>query len=559
MTQRFLCFLTAAMLCLAVPQSAWAQAEDEISFQAFYDGLAPYGEWVYTEDYGYVWQPSVDEGWRPYTDGSWAYTDGGWTWLSNEPWGWATYHYGRWIETDDRGWLWIPGTEWAPAWVSWRSNDEYVGWAPLPPEAVWQDQGFGTAVDVEYNIPPAYYSFIPVRYFGAPLLASYCLPRNRNIVIFRNTRNITRIRNVNNFIFIDGPDYDRFSRWSETPIRRAKLQRRNDFDYERIRAGKANNWVEGDTVNVIAPRFRAGRDDARPAKVSAELRGDQLQRVGRPRDPQRGQKAAEAQRERRQADGAAPWDRDVGAIERQREEFRREQRQTRRQGESPTGDATARRDQIAEAARQRELRGQQQGPDGEKPKRQQAELSREERQQAPSAQQQQRRRVASERQQQEEGFQEQRRQETMRNQERRNVEGIQQDAQRQQQREAMREQQQQRSANLQRQQQEQRNAAREQMQRQQQEQQRQAVQREQQQQRKQESPKQRQRDQGQEQKQQAQRQQQQRQQEARPQRQQQQEAQQPRQQQKRQDGGQGRGGDQRGEDKKKKDKGQDEE
>src|SRR2546423_9736807 len=29
----------------------------------------------------------------------------------------------------------VPGDEWAPAWVSWRSSKDYVGWAPLPPEA----------------------------------------------------------------------------------------------------------------------------------------------------------------------------------------------------------------------------------------------------------------------------------------------------------------------------------------------------------------------------------------------------------------------------------------
>lgn len=34
----------------------------------------------------------------------------GWTWFSDEPFGWATYHYGRWAWDSQAGWLWVPGT-----------------------------------------------------------------------------------------------------------------------------------------------------------------------------------------------------------------------------------------------------------------------------------------------------------------------------------------------------------------------------------------------------------------------------------------------------------------
>ena len=69
-----------------------------ISIQTFYDELLPYGEWIYTSEYGYVWRPYVDnqEGFRPYSSkGNWVYTDLGWTWVSDYRWGWATFHYGR--------------------------------------------------------------------------------------------------------------------------------------------------------------------------------------------------------------------------------------------------------------------------------------------------------------------------------------------------------------------------------------------------------------------------------------------------------------------------------
>jgi hypothetical protein len=107
-------------------------------YSTFFTRLDPEGDWIETSNYGYVWQPRVarqSHSWRPYTVGRWVYTDAGWTWISEEPFGWATYHYGRWTRLRNLGWIWVPGNEWAPAWVSWRSNNDYVGWAPLPPEA----------------------------------------------------------------------------------------------------------------------------------------------------------------------------------------------------------------------------------------------------------------------------------------------------------------------------------------------------------------------------------------------------------------------------------------
>ena len=121
-------------LSLAATQQLKA---DDVSFDFFYNNLND-GNWVEVGDYGYCWQPNAarESSWRPYADGYWAYTDVGWTWVSNEDFGWATYHYGRWARLADTGWVWIPGTEWGPAWVSWRTGGDQVGWAPLPPAAV---------------------------------------------------------------------------------------------------------------------------------------------------------------------------------------------------------------------------------------------------------------------------------------------------------------------------------------------------------------------------------------------------------------------------------------
>jgi hypothetical protein len=111
-----------------------AHASVDLGF--FYDSLAPYGNWIQRPSYGWVWTPrEVSASWRPYQAGHWVWSDEGWTWLSDEPYGWATYHYGRWYQDPEIGWAWVPGNDWAPAWVSWQEGNDYVGWAPLPPGA----------------------------------------------------------------------------------------------------------------------------------------------------------------------------------------------------------------------------------------------------------------------------------------------------------------------------------------------------------------------------------------------------------------------------------------
>ena len=124
-----------------------------IDVGTFYDDLEPYGDWVEMPDYGWGFAPRVDRDWRPYTRGQWIWTDYGWYWDSDEDFGWAAYHYGRWVNDRYYGWIWIPGTEWAPAWVSWRHGNGYSGWAPLPPRAIWRRKIGTTEPDEPSTLP----------------------------------------------------------------------------------------------------------------------------------------------------------------------------------------------------------------------------------------------------------------------------------------------------------------------------------------------------------------------------------------------------------------------
>jgi Family of unknown function (DUF6600) len=179
----------------------------EVGF--FYDELSPYGDWVLTPDYGWAWFPrDMHPYWRPYSDGRWVTTEYGWTWVSNEPFGWATYHYGRWAWDPRFGWLWVPGTIWGPAWVSWQDGGGYVGWAPLPP-AVGFEIGIGIRLggfDLNIGIRPDAYSFVPERSFLEARLARYVVPTARNVTIIHNTTNITNYTYIDNRVVNRGID-----------------------------------------------------------------------------------------------------------------------------------------------------------------------------------------------------------------------------------------------------------------------------------------------------------------------------------------------------------------
>ncbi|MCA9606506.1 MAG: hypothetical protein KC619_12965, partial [Myxococcales bacterium] len=104
-------------------------AQSRIEIEVFFRELAPYGDWIGHPSLGQVFVPT-DPTYRPYRNGHWAQDGEELVWVSYDAIGWAVCHYGSWTVLEDGRWAWVPGTEWAPAWVEWRESEQYVGWAP---------------------------------------------------------------------------------------------------------------------------------------------------------------------------------------------------------------------------------------------------------------------------------------------------------------------------------------------------------------------------------------------------------------------------------------------
>ncbi len=138
-----------------------------------YAELDHFGSWENYPEYGNVWFPAgVAPGWAPYSDGYWT-SVGGWgnTWVDAAPWGYAPFHYGRWVSFGRR-WGWCPGRvsahpAWAPALVAWYGGADWgaslgdggpvYGWVPLgwrePYRPSWR--GCGERCWNRYNRPYA--------------------------------------------------------------------------------------------------------------------------------------------------------------------------------------------------------------------------------------------------------------------------------------------------------------------------------------------------------------------------------------------------------------------
>ncbi|HXU44926.1 MAG TPA: DUF6600 domain-containing protein [Thermoanaerobaculia bacterium] len=310
-TKRFvLSILLAAGVALGATTKPLAAYDSRTSVRVevgfFYDELAPYGDWRQDTSYGWAWSPRhVSSDWRPYTEGRWVDSDYGWTWVSDEPYGWATYHYGRWVFDPDYGWLWIPGSVWAPAWVSWQHGDGYVGWAPLPPQ-VGFEVGFGLrlgGLDLRLAVPASEYVFVQENRFLEPRPYRYAAPRSRNVVLCRETRNVTRYDVRGGRVFNRGVEVDRIER----AIHR-RVPRFNAVETRSVRSvGVQNNQVrifrpstrELGTVRIarrndagVRPGVSPARPGARPRAVPEDRRSRSRQAPPvaiRPNQPNPGQ------------------------------------------------------------------------------------------------------------------------------------------------------------------------------------------------------------------------------------------------------------------------------
>lgn len=249
-----------------------APADAPVNLDYFRASLAAYGSWIYVDGYGECWRPSVaiaDVGWRPYFDsGRWVYTNCGWYWLSDYSWGWAAFHYGRWMRNGRWGWVWVPGYTWGPAWVEWRMADDYCGWAPLPPvfsstfSLAYLDNSWGFSIGWDF------YNWIPYRYCSGYYPRHFAARHGLGHEIFEHSRPVRPIVvGSNNSVIVTGPDARQVANAGHVEIRRVHIR-----DVQGGRGGRDFLESGGQTLAAFRPTLRPDR--VRPETELANRRAE---------------------------------------------------------------------------------------------------------------------------------------------------------------------------------------------------------------------------------------------------------------------------------------------
>ncbi len=149
-------------------------------------------------------------------------------------------------------WYWVPGTIWGPAWVTWRSNDMYIGWAPLPPDV---DLEAGTDfASLSIDIPVDFWIFIDGSRFLDDDIDPDVLPYERNVTIVNNTTIYNNFSFRGDRFVNDGLGVDRVRRFTGRDAPRYTIRdARQPGQYR----------VSGSDVQVYRPSFKADAN-ARP-------------------------------------------------------------------------------------------------------------------------------------------------------------------------------------------------------------------------------------------------------------------------------------------------------
>lgn len=271
-----------------------------VDYKQFYDDLAPNGEWIQVsgKDIGialnnlssgknltfydylsgvtpafadvdagafFVWKPapglavSLNTGtegtptaaaYVPYANGQWINTDQGWYFKAVTPAEEITSHYGRWVMTPNLGWVWMPGRVWAPAWVDWRENPDYVAWTPIPPQVY--------IVNNTISVPPidddSRYVVVEKRYFVEPSFYKYSYKENKNKIMIKEMTKTNGIMVMNKTIINKGPEVTEIEKVTNRKIEVVKITRVNT---------RSDVKITPTAISIYTPEFKRVKSESK--------------------------------------------------------------------------------------------------------------------------------------------------------------------------------------------------------------------------------------------------------------------------------------------------------
>jgi hypothetical protein len=244
-------------------------ASEPMDLETFQDSLSDYGDFVSIDNsevdpentvsgendatdvdiyFNYIWVPNQRyryEGWTPYNDGRWVWTDWGWTWVSDYSWGWGPYHYGRWWYSESYGWVWSPGRRWGPGWVNWRNNEGYVGWYPISPRNHWRNNRFD---EVNHHYRDDGWVVTRKLDFTNHITKSTVISGNTRNEVLKTSTPFLNIQKNGNKLFNSGPDVKDIEKVQNKKIVQKPITEVSDLHLQKK---VINNTKVEDKINVV--------------------------------------------------------------------------------------------------------------------------------------------------------------------------------------------------------------------------------------------------------------------------------------------------------------------
>jgi len=116
----------------------------------------------------------------------------------------------------------MPDYEWGPSWVEWRYDDDYIGWAPLPPYARFR-VGVGIHFSISWRSHYRHWHFVRYGHFCHSNVNYYFIDNSNTNYIFNRTKYRTNYYYNNDRIINGGIGRDFIERRSGTKIRTRDL------------------------------------------------------------------------------------------------------------------------------------------------------------------------------------------------------------------------------------------------------------------------------------------------------------------------------------------------
>ena len=182
--------------------------------------------------------------------------------MSYDPWGGDPYHYGTWSRSDAYGWVWIPGTIWAPAWVTWYVGDNDIGWAPVPPSFSVGVSGY---VGPPVTVSRSSYIFVPATRFVGVNVGTVRVPATQNATLLARTKPVTRFAASGGVLTSGGPTVVQVEHATQRKIARVSVGDAH------TKAVPLDAGLRGGRSNVIASATERAKFIASPAPHAAKV------------------------------------------------------------------------------------------------------------------------------------------------------------------------------------------------------------------------------------------------------------------------------------------------